>query len=213
MQVSARVPHGRLYRALAVASAVIILLSVIAAVSIPLWVESATPGVAGLVVGLLFVVGVVGTTLVGSASRRVKVADMNPTAYVINLASLPGIGAVVRGVGKAFGIPVRVRWDYNMTLAVDRVNIRFYRGLLRPKQVLVIPTKSLVRVGTNHWLTPAGTSAIERVEMEFETHHGRETVLFGFAVRNRVLHDEELGRSLDKLRSVAGLTDNDPAGA
>jgi hypothetical protein len=89
MQVSARVPHGRLYQALAVASAVLILLSVVGAVSIPLWVESATPGVAGLVIALLFVVGVVGTTLVGSASRRAKVADMNPTAYVVNLASLP----------------------------------------------------------------------------------------------------------------------------
>lgn len=211
MQISARVPHGRLYQALAVVSAVLILLSVIAAVSLPLWVEIATPGAGGLVIALPFIVGVVGTTLVGNASRQAKVADMNPIAYVVNLASLPGIGAVMRGLGKAFGIPVPMQWDYNMTLSVDAVNIRFYRGLLRPKQVLLLPTSSLVRVGTNHGLTAAGTSAVERVEMEFETHHGRETVVFGFALRNRVLHNEELARSLDKLRSVARLTGN-PSG-
>jgi hypothetical protein len=138
---------------------------------------------------------------------------MNPTAYVVNLASLPGTGASMRGLGKAFGIPVRVQWDYNMTLAVDPASIRFYRGLLRPKQVLLLPTNSLVRVGTNHWLTDAGTSAVERVKMEFETQNGRLTVLFGFATRNKVLHNQELAQSLERLRAVAGVPDEDRAEA
>jgi hypothetical protein len=213
MQISARVPYGRLYRFLATASAALIVLSVVAMASFPLWIERVGPGTAGVVFALVFVIGVVGTTLVGSAARRAKVADMNPTAYVINLASLPGTGAEMRGLGKSFGIPVRMQWDYNMTLSVDATTVRFYRGLFQPKQVLVLPTSSLVRVGTNHWLTPAGTSAVERVEMEFETHDGRETVLFGFAVRNKVLHNGGLAQSLDELRTLAGLIGKDRAEA
>lgn len=212
MQISDRVPRGRVYRSLAVASAILIALSVVGMVSWSLWGDESTGAPSAVICALTFVLGVLGTVLVGNASRRATVSDTNPTAYVINLASLPASGADMRALGRAFGVTVRMLWNYNMTLAVDPQDARFYRGMIRPKIVLRVPAKSLVRVGTNSGLTPAGTPAIERVEIEFQTNEGLKVVQFAFA-ENGVLHNQVLAVNLEKLRLVAGLSGENKSGA
>ena len=89
MQISDRVPHGRVYRSLAVASAILIVLSIVGMVSWSLWRAEPAGAVSAVICAFTFVLGVLGTVLVGNVSRRATVSDMNPTAYVINLASLP----------------------------------------------------------------------------------------------------------------------------
>jgi hypothetical protein len=159
---------------------------------------------------ILVTLGGAGLLIAQNGARNAALAQAHPDAHLVVLASLPGSAAQMRELRAAFKLPTKFSLvDYNMTLVVDTRFVQFYRGGSRPRLILDIPANSLVSIGTNSRLTPAGTPAIERVILVFQTPAGPISQGFAFAptgLRPRILHNQELTDELRLLSLAAGHT-------
>lgn len=205
-------------------SSTVIVLGVCGGLSIVSGVAAATLGLRGtlLSVGtwtppalvvvsvILVVLGGLSLLIAQNGARNAALAHAHPDAHLVVLASLPGSAARMRELRAAFRLPTRFSLlDYNMTLVVDTRFVQFYRGGSRPRLILDIPANSLVSIGTNSRLTQAGTAAIERVILVFQTPAGPISQGFAFAptgLRPRILHNQELTDELRLLSLAAGHT-------